>query len=91
MAFGPDGLACASGNHADLSGGAAARQKVGRREGSRIRFRNALGPGPHGRRGSRVPPDCRSKVDPPFRKAKLEQLEQNRESGSTEFKITIAL
>ena len=31
------------------------------------------------------------KSDPPFRKAKLEQLEQNRESGSTEFKITIAL
>ena len=29
------------------------------------------------------------KSDPPFRKAKLEQLE--RESGSTEFKITIAL
>ncbi len=31
------------------------------------------------------------KSDPPFRKAKLEQLEQNRESGSTEFKITIAV
>lgn len=31
------------------------------------------------------------KSEPPVREARLEQLEQNRESGSTEFKITIAL
>ena len=31
------------------------------------------------------------KSEPPVREAKLEQLEQNRESGSTEFKITVAL
>lgn len=31
------------------------------------------------------------KSEPPVREAKLEQLEQNRESGLTEFKITVAL
>lgn len=31
------------------------------------------------------------KSEPPVREARLEQLEQNRESGSTEFKITVAL
>ena len=29
--------------------------------------------------------------DPPLREARLERLEQNRESGLTEFKITVAL
>lgn len=38
---------------------------------------------------SRLMADLKS--DPPVREAKLEQLEQNRENGLTEFKITVAL